>query len=80
MAQDIIEPIAVELIEKELASSSMLRKTNKGNNEIYIADGRKVPNLMREIGRLREIAQPEVEPERIVTSTVSTSWIRLAAS
>lgn len=56
MAQDIIEPIAVELIEKELASSSMLRKTNKGNNEIYIADGRKVPNLMREIGRLREIA------------------------
>lgn len=56
MAQDIIEPIAVELIEKELASSSMLRTTNKGNNEIYIADGRHAPNLMREIGRLREIA------------------------
>jgi hypothetical protein len=30
--------------------------TNKSNNEIYIIDAHNAPNMMREIGRLREIA------------------------
>ncbi len=56
MTETIIEPISQELLEQELAQSRFLRKTNKGGNEIYVVDGRKSPNVMREIGRLREIA------------------------
>ena len=33
----------------------MLRKTNYGSNEIYVFTHRECPNLMRELGRLREI-------------------------
>ena len=33
-----------------------LRVTNKGNNHIYIVDAFNAPNVMREVGRLREIA------------------------
>jgi len=56
MAQTIIDPVPTELIEAEIAASAFMRTTNKGNNEIYIAEARTAPNLMREIGRLREIA------------------------
>ena len=56
MQQQIIDTIPVSLIEAELSSEAFLRKTNKGNNEIYVVDGRTAPNVMREIGRLREIA------------------------
>ena len=33
-----------------------MRKTNKGNNEIYVVTAAEAPNVMLEIGRLREIA------------------------
>lgn len=56
MAEKIIEPIEVDLLKKELTEDTFLRKTNKGNNEIYIVDAHQAPNVMREIGRLREIA------------------------
>ncbi len=52
----IIDPIAIELIEKELIPERLLRRTNKGGNEIYVVDHLSAPNTMREIGRLREIA------------------------
>lgn len=56
MAEPIIPPVETELIEKELSEGRFLRQTNKGGNEIYIIDGREAPAVMREIGRLREIA------------------------
>ncbi len=56
MIQDVIDPVPVEAIEAELTPSRLLRPTNKGNNLIYILDGRESPAVMREIGRLREIA------------------------
>ena len=56
MSQDIIEAVAVEAIEAELTADTFLRETNKGNNEIYVVDAHSAPNVMREIGRLREIA------------------------
>lgn len=58
MANDekITEPVALGLLESELTRERFLRKTNKGGNEIYVVDGREAPNVMREIGRLREIA------------------------
>ncbi|MGL5563243.1 MAG: GNAT family N-acetyltransferase [Tannerellaceae bacterium] len=54
--QDIIKPVDVELIKSELTSDKFLRKTNKANNELYIVTHHDSPNVMREIGRLREIA------------------------
>lgn len=52
----VIEPIDTNLIIAELTPERFLRKTNKGNNEIYIIDAHNEPNTMRELGRLREIA------------------------
>ena len=40
----------------ELTEERFLRSTNKGRNEIYIVDSVNSPNIMWEIGRLREIA------------------------
>lgn len=54
--QSIIKPIDRELIIKELTPERLLRKANKGNNEVYVVDAFNAPNTMKEIGRLREIA------------------------
>ena len=56
MNQKIIDPVDTVIIRRELATQTFLRASNKGGNEIYIIDGREAPNLMREIGRLREMA------------------------
>jgi hypothetical protein len=56
MNQKIINPIDTAIIEAELTRDRFLRKTNKGDNEIYVVDAHTSPNVMREIGRLREIA------------------------
>lgn len=56
MQQPIIAPVPVELLTSELTPEHFLRKTNKAGNEIYIVDAHCAPNVMREIGRLREIA------------------------
>jgi hypothetical protein len=53
--KSIIEPIAVEILEKELSRDKFVRKTNNGNNDIYIITHHDSPNVMREIGRLREL-------------------------
>lgn len=54
MNQQIIDPIDPRLIEAELTPARFLRPTNKGNNQIYVVDGRECPAVMQEIGRLRE--------------------------
>ncbi len=54
--EPIIAPIDRELLKKELTEECFLRKTNKANNLIYIFKGATSPNLMREVGRLREEA------------------------
>lgn len=54
--EDIITPVDRNLLKSELTKDNFLRKTNKGNNEIYITTANDSPNIMREIGRLREIA------------------------
>ena len=56
MDKQIIDPVPIELLQKELTPDKFLRNTNKGGNHIYIIDAHDSPNLMREIGRLREIA------------------------
>jgi hypothetical protein len=52
--QNIIEPVEKKLLESELTSKRFVRKTNNGNNEIYIITHHDSPHVMREIGRLRE--------------------------
>ncbi len=56
MEQPIIQPIAKELLKSELTPERQLRLTNKSNNEIYVVTAHNAPNVMLEIGRLREIA------------------------
>ena len=54
--EEIIEPISKELLRAELTEEKRLRMTNKSHNQIYIITAQDSPNIMREIGRLREIA------------------------
>ena len=54
--EEIIGPVSKELIKSELTEDKRLRMTNKSNNQIYIITHQDSPNVMREIGRLREIA------------------------
>ena len=54
--KDIIAPVDKELLKSELTVDKRLRFTNKSNNEIYIVTWKDAPNVLREIGRLREIA------------------------
>ena len=56
MEEKIIQPVKRELLRSELTPNKQLRLTNKSNNEIYIVTAQDSPNVMREIGRLREIA------------------------
>jgi len=54
--KSIINPIEISLLEKELSSDKMVRATNYGGNEIYIITHHDSPNVMMEIGRLRELS------------------------
>ncbi len=54
--EDIIAPIDKEVLKSELTEDKRLRFTNKSNNEIYIVTWKDAPNVLKEIGRLREIA------------------------
>ena len=44
------------LSDAELKHKNFLRKTNYANKEIYITTAHLSPNIMREIGRLRELS------------------------
>jgi len=54
--EQIISAVDKPLIEKELTKEKFLRKSNLGNNELYIVTAHDSPNIMKEVGRLREIA------------------------
>lgn len=53
--ENIIEPINKTLLKLELSPDKFLRKTRKGDNEIYVVDNSNAPNVVLEIGRLREV-------------------------
>ena len=54
--QKIIDPVPVDLLKAELTKSKKLEDTNKGHNELYIVTWHDSPNVVTEIGRLREVA------------------------
>ena len=53
--ETIIPPVDKKILLNELNEDRFLRHTNNGHNEIYIVSENDSPNVMREIGRLREI-------------------------
>lgn len=53
--KEVIKAVDKQLLEKELVPEKFLRKTNNGGNELYIVNHHNSPNVMREIGRLREL-------------------------
>jgi hypothetical protein len=53
--EPIIPAVDKSLIKAELAANGLVRTTRKGENEIYIVNAHNAPNVLREIGRLREI-------------------------
>lgn len=54
--EPIIAPVSVDILKSELTPAKKLRDTNKSKNEIYVINHHDSPNVMREIGRLREEA------------------------
>ena len=56
MSIPIIDPIDVALLKSELNEKTFLRNTNRGNNEIYVVNNETAPNVLKEIGRLREVS------------------------
>ena len=53
--EEIIKPISKEILINELKIALFLRPTRVGNNEVYIFSSEQCPNLMEEVGRLREL-------------------------
>ncbi|HPW65740.1 MAG TPA: GNAT family N-acyltransferase [Salinivirgaceae bacterium] len=53
--EKLIDPIPVHVIESELTPDKFVRKTNYGNNDIYIFNHHNAPYLTLEVGRLREL-------------------------
>ena len=51
----IIPPVDKELLKAELNEETLLRDTNRAGNKLYVV-GPDATNVIREIGRLREIA------------------------
>ena len=54
--KSIIDPIPADLLLEELTLERFQRMTNNLHNEIYIVNAFNAPNVMREIGRLREVS------------------------
>jgi len=53
--ENIIDPIDKTILKRELSPDKFLRKTRKGDNEIFVVDNWNAPNVVQEIGRLREV-------------------------
>jgi hypothetical protein len=51
----IIPAIDKKILKSELNSDRFIRNTRKGGNEIYIINQQNSPNVLQEIGRLREL-------------------------
>ena len=54
--EQIIAPVDRDLLLAELTDDKRLRTTNRGGNVLYVCTAHDSPNVMQEIGRLREIA------------------------
>jgi len=55
MLPEIIDPIDKEVLKEDLKNAQLLRHARKGGTDIYIFTAQQCPQLMQEVGRLREI-------------------------
>jgi hypothetical protein len=53
--ENIIAAVDRVILKRELSTERFIRKTRKGDNEIYIVNQHNAPHVLQEIGRLREI-------------------------
>lgn len=53
--ENIITAVDRAILKSELSTERFIRKTRKGDNEIYIVNQHNAPHVLQEIGRLREI-------------------------
>ncbi len=53
--ETIIPPVDKSILEKELTKDLFVRNANNGNNQIFVFVHDQAPNVMRELGRLREM-------------------------
>jgi len=51
----VVDPLPKDQIIAELTKEKLLRRTNNGDNEVYVFDYNNSPALMHEVGRIREI-------------------------
>ncbi|MEY3678826.1 MAG: hypothetical protein RI924_967 [Bacteroidota bacterium] len=58
--QEIIPPISPELLKKEIAALQDFKVCEEKNYEVYISTSEHIPNMLREIGRLRELTFRQV--------------------
>jgi hypothetical protein len=54
--KELIAPISKDVLVEELSKDKFIRTTNYGDNEIYVITHHNAPNVMKEIGRLRELS------------------------
>jgi putative hemolysin len=52
--KDIVEPIPIDRLEREIAGLTDLRLNSQAEFDLYLAPTGRIPNILREIGRLRE--------------------------
>jgi len=52
--KDIVEPLAQDLLEREVDGLEDLKLNSQAEFGLYLAPSHRIPNLLREIGRLRE--------------------------
>jgi len=56
LMKHIIPPVPIKLLKKELIHNKFIRFSNYGNNQIFSINSNNSPNVMKEIGRLRELS------------------------
>lgn len=54
--EELIAPVNLRDIEKELTADKIVRPTQNGSNILYIVSAQDSPNVLKEIGRLRELS------------------------
>lgn len=53
--QALIPPVPVSVLEQELTPERFVRVTNNGGKQLFIINHHNAPNVLREVGRLREL-------------------------
>ncbi|MEX2592519.1 MAG: GNAT family N-acetyltransferase [Anditalea sp.] len=53
--QELIAPVDKQILKRELTKERFIRKVNNGSNQIFLINHHNAPNVMKEIGMLREL-------------------------